>query len=104
MIPRSPSSSTSRTTHANKAYVASLGAYITDLPVGCDGSDYLINGNPVTGDATTPTPLTWTAVELNSGGAASSTSTIQFNNKTGLDGVNQDACKGATLTLNYVAK
>jgi hypothetical protein len=86
---------------ANKAYVTSLGAYISTGVSGCDGSDYLINGDPVTGDADTPTPLTWTAAELDAGATVSSENSIQFNNKSLVD---QEACKGATVTLHYVAK
>ena len=85
----------------NKAYVAELGAYITTSAAGCDGSDYLINGDPVGVDVDTVTPLNWSAAELDAGATLTSTNTIRFNNKT-LD--DQEACKGAAVVLHYVAK
>ena len=88
----------------NPAYVASLGAYITTDAAGCDGTNFLINGAS-DGTDTTPTGLNWSPVELDAtGGAAdaadSLNNTVQFNN---LPTTNQDACKGAAVTINYVA-
>jgi hypothetical protein len=87
-------------TGSNAAYVASLGAYITTNKAGCDGTDFLINGSS-TGILASPTALAWTAGELDVLGEADSTgNTLQFNNK----GTVQDACKGAAVTVHYVAK
>ena len=86
--------------------VASVSAYITTDKAGCDGDDFKIrigaNGTPAPAPSTlaTAVQLSWTAQELAAGGFASTASdTIQFNNKA----ENQDACKGATVTLNYSA-
>jgi hypothetical protein len=46
-------------------------------------------------------PLTWTAVELAKDDfATNSSNSIAFHDKTGS---NQDACKGATVTIHYLA-
>lgn len=80
------------------AYVTTVKAYITtDKPL-CTGDNFLIAGSSL-GTVTTPTSLTWAAVDLGSGAAANATSTVQFNNTAG----NQDVCKSAAVTLNYVA-
>jgi hypothetical protein len=55
----------------------------------CDASDYTLSGATMTVGAEIPAGTgkgNWTGA------------TIQFNNK----GVNQDACKGATVNLHYV--
>lgn len=79
----------------NTAYVAGLTAFVTTDKTGCDGSNYSINGSP----ADSAVALTWTAGDLASGANRTSANTIQFVNKT----TNQDACKGAVLTLNYAS-
>ena len=84
-----------------KEYVNGVSAYITTNQAGCDGSDFLLNGNPAPSTSGTAVPLHWTATELTAGGSASTSGdTIQFNDKTG---TNQNACKGATVTLNYTS-
>ena len=80
----------------NNAQVAGLTAYVTTDKTGCDGSDYSINGS----SAASPVALNWTAVDLAKGASQDSVNTIQFNNKANS---NQDACKGATLTLHYAS-
>jgi hypothetical protein len=84
------------------AYVTGVAAYITTDQTGCDGTDFLIGGSS-TGTELLPTPLTWTAVDLAANATQTATSTIQFNNKTGATAADQDACKGAVVTVNYVA-
>lgn len=85
------------------AYVTGVAAYITTNKPGCDGSNFLLGGAAAPSTKLTAAPLTWTAQDLaKTTGHADATSTIQFNNKTGSTD-NQDACKGATVTLNYVA-
>jgi len=89
-----------RNTSGESAYVTSVGAYITTNKTGCTGADFLIEGS-FTGTALAPTPLPWTAVDLAAGAAANSVAAtgVQFNDTTG----NQNACKSASVTLNYVA-
>jgi len=85
---------------AQSAYVTSVGAYITTDTADCDGDDFLINGVS-TGVAGSPTPLTWAPGDLASGGSqANGADTVQFNNKSA---TNQDVCKEAAVTINYVA-
>lgn len=85
-------------TNANTSpvYVTSVTAAISGVakaggaPAGtCDASDYTLASAVMTVGAEVPVGTTvgsWTGA------------TIQFNNKTA---VNQDACKGATVTLTY---
>ena len=82
------------------AYVATIKAYVTTDKDGCTGADYLLNGNAAPSSAGTATELTWTAQDLAKGGQANATGTIQFNDR---GNANQDACKGAAVTVNYLA-
>lgn len=91
---------------AQSAYVTVVRAHLTvaQAPgaVGtCDAGDYLLDGT-AGADQAHPVTLHWTAQELAHGAAASTagTDTIQFNDKST---TNQDGCKGATVTINYVA-
>ena len=84
---------------AESVYVANVGAFITTENDGCDGSNFSINGSS-TGTEEFPTPLNWSAGQLAAGVEVASTNTVQFNNKAG---TNQDACKSAAVTINYVA-
>jgi hypothetical protein len=94
------------TSSSQKAYVTSVKAYLTvskatGAPAGtCDSSDYLLDGTAGT-TAASPVTLNWTAQELaaNSSADTGTGDSIQFNNKPAA----QDACKGATVTINYVA-
>ncbi|MGB8650998.1 MAG: hypothetical protein WCD35_10095 [Mycobacteriales bacterium] len=89
-----------RNTSGESAYVAHVKAYITTDKGGCTAADFKLGGVPSTAvDASTAEALSWTAADLAAGAAANATSTVQFNNT----GANQDACKGATVTLNYLA-
>lgn len=81
------------------AYVAAVKAYVTTDKTGCSGADFLLDGNAAPSTAATATALTWAPQELAKGGQANATGTIQFNDT----GLPQDACKGAAVTLNYVA-
>lgn len=82
------------------AYVAAIKAYVTTNKSGCTATDYLINGLPVGGTALAATAITWTAANVHVGSPVStSVNTISFND---LDGVNQNACQGAAVTINYV--
>ena len=89
-----------RNNSSESAYVTSVGAYITTTSPGCTGADFLIEGVS-TGTISAPTPLPWTAADLAAGAAANSVAAIgvHFNNTGG----NQNACKSAAVTLNYVA-
>lgn len=90
---------TNTDTH-QKVYVNTVKAYVTTDKTGCTGGDFLIGSNPAPSTAATAVALGWTAQELSAGGFASTSGdTIHFNNKTSP----QDACKSATVTINYVA-
>ena len=86
------------TSATQKGYVGGVKAYITTNQAGCTAADYLLNGT-AGADATHPQSLTWSAVDLAAGASQDATGTIQFNNT----GANQDACQGATVTLNYTS-
>ena len=92
-----PLTVTVKNTSTQRGYVNGVKAFITTDKAGCTAADYLLNGNNTAADAATALPLTWTAVDLAAGASQNATSTIQFNNT----GASQDACKSATVTLNY---
>lgn len=97
-----PLSVTVANTHlAQKVYVTGVKAYITTGNAGCDGTDFNLNGSTSSVDAASAVALTWAAQELDAGGldTDAATGTVQFNNK----GTNQDACKGAAVTIHYLA-
>jgi hypothetical protein len=80
--------------------VQGIKAYITtDANAACDGSNFKLNGSPAPSTAESAVALTWTAVELAKGASAEVNQTIQFNNTAD----NQDACKGAKVTIHYAA-
>ena len=73
-------------------YVTSVSAAVTGTDkAGCTASDYTIAGSPAT-----------VGVQIASGSGVGSWSgiTIAFNNK---PSTNQDACKGATVTIAYTS-
>ena len=83
-------------------YVADVSAYLTVTESNegtCDAGDFLLGGNAAPGAEADAISLVWDAQELAKDAADDATTTIQFNN---LD-ENQDACKGATVTINYLA-
>lgn len=89
-------------TNASKAEAAHVGlvkAYVTTDKTGCTGADFLLGGTAAPSDAAGARSLTWTAQELAVGGSANATSTIQFNDTK----ANQDVCKAAVVTVNYLA-
>ena len=81
------------------AYVATVKAYVTTNKAGCTGADFLLGGSAAPSTAATATALTWSAQDLVAGGDDDATSTIQFNDT----GDNQDACKGAVVTVHDLA-
>jgi hypothetical protein len=81
-------------------YVSDVKAWITTDKAGCDGDDYLINDDSAPSTEGTAVSLNWTSVDLVPGDTHASSNTIQFNNK---PADNQDACKGAVVTLHYSA-
>ena len=90
----------------NKAYVTGVKAYLTidSSHAGCSAADYVLGASSAAaaaapGSAATAVPLTWTATELASQGSATVSGVIGFNDTAS----NQDACKGATVTINYLA-
>jgi hypothetical protein len=88
-----------RNTSSESAYVSTVKAYITTDKSGCTGADFLLGGSPAPSTAATAAGLTWSAQDLAAGAADNATSTVGFNNTGSL----QDACKGAAVTLHYVA-
>ena len=81
------------------AYIALVKAYITTNKAGCTGADFLLDGAAAPSTSADAVALDWDAQDLAAGGADDATGTIQFNNTGG----NQDACKGAAVTINYLA-
>jgi hypothetical protein len=93
----------------NKAYVAGVKAYLTidssHATAGCSAADYVLGADAQSAaaapaSAATAIPLTFTAAELASGGKGTVSGAIGFNDQAGS---NQDACKGASVTINYLA-
>ncbi|HEY8717707.1 hypothetical protein [Pengzhenrongella sp.] len=104
---------TSQTVHgtvtnnaANSASVATITGYVTVVkavgaPGGtCDETDYVLGGSS-TATALAPVAATsFAAGEIAAGGSKAFTYSLAFNNKAL---TNQDACKGAVVTINYNA-
>lgn len=82
----------------NNARVAGLKAYVTTDKTGCDASDFRVNGAEAS--LASPVSLNWTAIDLAKDASSTSTNNIQFFNK---PDANQDACKGAAITLHYTS-
>jgi hypothetical protein len=91
-------SGTFTNTNTGPAYVGTVTASIGSVakaggaPGTCDATDYTLASPAMTVNAEVPAGTAqgaWTGA------------TIAFNDKTGVNGVNQDACKGATVTLSY---
>ena len=77
--------------NAGPVYVGSVSATVTGTDqVGCNADDYVIAGSaPVNAEVASGTSVgAWTGL------------TIAFNNK---PGVNQNPCKGATVTIAYTS-
>ena len=79
--------------------IQAVKAYVTTNKTNCDGSDYKLNGAVAPVSEATAASLGVTAVDLAPAATTTVDYTLQFNNKT----TNQDACQGATVTINYVA-
>jgi hypothetical protein len=67
--------------------------------VGCDGTDYKLNGAPAPTNATDAAAITVTQADLAPTATTTGTFTMQFNNKS----TDQNACKGAAVTITYIA-
>jgi hypothetical protein len=90
-------------TSATTSYrVASLKAFVTTDKAGCDGTDYNINGSTTAVDAATAVTIAIVPKDLAALEVDNQTAdyTIRFNNKAA---TNQDVCKGALVTVNYLA-
>jgi hypothetical protein len=66
---------------------------------GCTSADYLVNGSPGAADAASASSITITPIDLAPAGTTTATFTMQFNNLA----TPQDFCKGAGITLHYIA-
>ncbi len=101
------------TSATQEEYVASVSAYltVTESALGlayttstgytCSSADYTLDGHAGT-DATHEVALEWVAVDLAHNGGNQSTGgtdTIGFDDLA----VNQDACQGAQVTVNYTS-
>jgi hypothetical protein len=91
---------TVKNTGTENAYVNSVKAYVATDKAGCGSDNFLLGGSAAPGDANSAVAMTWTAGDLAPNASADAKSTIQFNNK---PGVNQDVCKSAAVTIHYLA-
>ncbi|MEA2126907.1 MAG: hypothetical protein QOI80_3689 [Solirubrobacteraceae bacterium] len=84
-------SGTFTNTNSGPVYVSSVTASIGSVSnAGCDATDFTLANATMTVNAQVPAGTSQ---------GSWSGATIKFNNKAG---ANQDACKNATVTLNYV--
>jgi hypothetical protein len=90
---------TVKNTSSESYKIQSVTAYVTTNKDGCTGSDYKLNGTAAPSTAATAVSLGVTPVELAPAATTTVDFTLQFNNKA----TNQDACKGADVTLHYTA-
>lgn len=90
---------TVKNTHGSESvYVDEVNFWVTTDKTGCDGDDFLFNGSPAPSSNDESTQLDWTDRDMAAGASYdTNVDTIQFNNKS----VDQDACKGAAVTLHY---
>ena len=79
--------------------IQAVKAYVTTNKSNCDGSDYKLNGAVAPLTEATAVSLSVVPVDLAPAATTTVDYTLQFNNKA----TSQDACKGATVTINYVA-
>ena len=80
--------------------IAAVKAYVTTDQTGCTGDDYLLNGSAAPVDAAGAVSIGVAPVDLAPNGTTTKVFTMQFNNKAN---TNQDACKGAAVTIHYLA-
>ncbi|GAA2484704.1 hypothetical protein [Terrabacter carboxydivorans] len=74
-------------------------AYVTTDKQNCDSTNFKLNGVEAPANATSAVAVAVAPADLAPSATTSGTFTMQFNNKT----TNQDACKGAAVTITYVA-
>lgn len=83
--------------------VQTLKAYLTidatHATAGCTSADYKLNDAAAPGTSGTAADLSVTATDLAPGHTVSKEFAMQFNDLA----TNQDFCKGAVVTINYVA-
>lgn len=77
--------------------VSTLTAYVTTNKDGCTGADFVVNGS--TSSSAAPVDLGVTATDLAPNATVTKGYTLGFNNTAD----NQDACKGAAVTVHYSA-
>ncbi|WP_374969165.1 hypothetical protein [Terrabacter sp. BE26] len=80
--------------------VQALKAWVSTDKTGCDGTDFLIDGAAAPASAATPVSITLTQTDLAPNATTTASFTMQFNNKATTD---QSACKGAAVTIHYLA-
>lgn len=82
-------------------YVNDVHAWVTtSAGSSCDGSNFLLDGNPAPSTSAGAVALDWTGTELAANGGNAPTAgddTIQFNDEL----TNQNDCKNVTVTLHY---
>lgn len=79
--------------------VTGVSAWVETDKVGCDGSDYRLNGAVAPTSSASAAALTIAPTDLAPGGTKTLTYSIQFNNKA----TSQNACQGAKVTVHYIA-
>ena len=103
--PQTGTATVTNNSTTESAHLASVTAYLTILQASgavgsCTSADYLLNGTAAPGTAATARDLNFTAIDIVKSGTATKTFTMQFNNSATAD---QSGCKGAAVTINYVA-
>jgi hypothetical protein len=79
--------------------VSTLKAYLTTDKAGCDGSDYRLNGAAAPTTAAGAVSVNLVAKDLAPAATTTVDFSLQFNNKA----TDQNACQGATVSINYIA-
>lgn len=74
-------------------------AFVTTDKLGCDGTDYKLNGAPAPTSATDAVAISVTQADLAPAATTTGTFSMQFNNKS----TDQNACKAAAVTITYIA-
>jgi hypothetical protein len=95
-----------KNTGDQSVYISTVKAYLTvvknsgNTAVGnCNAGDFKLGGVVNAADADSAVEMTWTDEDLAKDEVHNATSTVQFNNTA----ENQDACKGAAVTVHYLA-
>ena len=94
-----PLTVTVRTSSTESVYIAPSRPTSPTNKAGCTGADFLLDGAAAPSTSADAVALDLGRPGPGRDGADDATGTIQFNNT----GANQDACKGAAVTIHYLA-